>query len=320
MFPQYSSHTPAASAPTHVAQPPSAVQTAALTPRPRRAPRTAFTVLELLIAISIMVMIIGAMGALTSAVRSGSDYCADRARATEHARVILDRIVRTVDEATANEHFPGFIVLSDTIGAYNYPDTLVVWHPDPQVLAANPSRLSLDDPNRLPYYDELVVICPNPGASHQLVEIRSRSTACLSSNAADWPTDIASFKSHMVLDTDVLSGTNLAEVTYPAVTLTDLLRTCTVSQSGSATRGAVRFQARLRPSDTEWNTTTVAWEALPWTQGIYGPTTGLRQAWLRTDLQLVSSAAIGNTADATQIIPFFGSAAVYYTMHKEQRP
>lgn len=288
--------------------------------RRRPCARAGMTILELLIGISIMVMIVGSLGALASAIRSSADYGSTRATAIEHARVILERINRMVGEATANRKFPGFVVLADSVGGYRYPETLVIWHPDPQVLAANPSRARLDDPNRLPYYDELIVICPNPSAPNQLVEIRSTSNTQLNSSAANWPADIALFKTSMVLDTNVLSGGNPGSATYQAVTLTGLLRKCPLSSSSSVFRGAIRFESRLRPSDEDWNNTGIAWSALPWVQGVFSPTTGLRQAWLRTELQLVPESTATGTTGARQVMPFVGSAALYYSMRKDPRP
>jgi len=287
--------------------------------RARCAGRAGLTVLELLIGISIMVMIVGALGALARAVQSSADYSTSRATAVEHARVVLERITRIVSEATANERFPGFIVLADTVGSYRYPDTLVIWHPEAQTLAANPSRLPLDDPNRLPYFDELVVICPNPTAPSQLIEIRSTNTTCLSSTASNWASQIAVFKTSRVLDTNVLSGSGGTLASYPAVTLTGLLRTCAVTGSAGTTRGAVRFEARLRPSESDWSNTSIAWTALPWVQGIFSATTGLRQAWLRIEVQLVPPEEVASNAGTIQPIPFYGSAAVYYQMRKERR-
>ena len=55
-------------------------------------------------------------------------------------------------------------------------------------------------------------------------------------------------------------------------------------------RGAARFETRLRPSDTDWanyKAGSVTWMNLPWVQGIYGSQAGLRQVWVRMELQFV---------------------------------
>lgn len=91
-------------------------------------------------------------------------------------------------------------------------------------------------------------------------------------------------------------------------------------------RAALRFHVRLRPSDEQWETYQIEpdeetkrdlWKGLAWAQGIYGDQTGLRQVSLRIELQLMpgeESAATGR--EAQQAIPFLGSAALYYEMHR----
>ncbi len=102
------------------------------------------------------------------------------------------------------------------------------------------------------------------------------------------------------------------------VTLTDLMRTCPITDgTGSTRRGAIRFETELRPTDDQWaayRNGTLAWEDLPWVQGNYGARSGLRQAWVRIELQLVPSEGDAMAADSA--IPFLGSAAVYYRLQQ----
>ena len=83
-------------------------------------------------------------------------------------------------------------------------------------------------------------------------------------------------------------------------------------------RGAARFETRLRPSDTDWanyKAGSVTWMNLPWVQGIYGSQAGLRQVWVRMELQFVPGVDwIESNSAAVQAIPFFGSAALYYNL------
>lgn len=263
-----------------------------------------------------MLMLVGSLGALANAVQSSADYSAGRATASEQAHVILERIARTVSEATANEKFPGIAVVATTVGSYRYPDALVVWHPEPSVLAAYPARLPLTDPARLPYYDELVIYTPDPQNAGRLLEIRSTAATQLSSDSSTWSAVVTAFRNGRVLDTNVFTGTGGGTGSYPAVTLTESLRSCVPSGASGTTRGALRFESRLRPSNGLWNDTTIPWEQLPWVQGVFGPQVGLRQAWVRIELQLVCPRASGSP----EAIPFFGSAALYYPMYKARRP
>jgi type II secretory pathway pseudopilin PulG len=257
------------------------------------------TLLELLIAMSVVAMVVGTLGALANGVQQAYEYNEGQGAATQHARVVLDRITRAVNEATANEQFPGFIILADTAGPWQFPDTLVVWHP------SGPPA----DPKGLPRFNELAIYCPHASAPNNLVEITVPSDTRIVppvSNQAQWATEIQAIKQNTA-----------AQV----VTLTDLLRTCLANTTAPLKwRGAVRFARRLNPSDSQWaqyKSGNLAWQDLYWVQGLYGAQTGLRQAHLRIELQLMPGKGwVANNPATQRAITFFGSAAVYYTMHR----
>ena len=264
----------------------------------RSTDRRAMTLLELLIAMTVSVMVVGAMGALARTVQQGFEYSEGYGIATQHARVALDRIALNVCNATANDQFPGCIVAAETVGSYAYPDTLVIWRPSGT--AANASGL--------PLYSELVIYCPNPAAPNQLVEMTAPSdtrTVPALTETTKWLSELDSLKKAS---------------TTKIVLLSALLRTCSTStSSGSASlRGAARFETRLRPSGTDWTNYkagSVTWMNLPWVQGIYGPSAGLRQVWVRMELQFTPGIDwIESNTTAAQAIPFVGSAALYYTL------
>ncbi len=288
-------------------------------------PRSGLTLLELLIGMSVMVMIMGALGGLASAVRSVAAYSEGRALATQHGRVAIERITRTVEEAVANERFPGFIVLDAQEGEWRFPDTLVVWHPEAGVLSAHPERKPLDHPERLPYHDELVVFCPHPDEPNRLIEIHSGRDVAIRGHfdALDvLRAEIQVFKASMKLDAEVLLGGTGGSVDYPAYTLTERMRTAVAGDSASSgTLGAVRFESLLRPGHNEWKNSDIAWELLGWAQGMCGAKTAVRQARLRVELQLTAADVeepMGGSGP--DVVAFFGSAALYYPMHKERRP
>lgn len=253
--------------------------------------------MELVIALSIMVMVVGTLGGITRAIQLGFEYNEGHGAATQHARVVMERITRMAREATANERFPGFIVLADRVDSWRFPDTLVVWHPD------GPAAV----PEGLPQLNELVIYCPNPNDPGTLVEITTDQAGALSDNEDNWASQIEAIK-----------DSQASQVT----TLTGLLRTSPVRNSEDRQlRGAVRFEALLRPSADEWADAGLSWDELPWVQGTYGSKTGLRQAWLRIELQLMTGEPpAAGTADRRQAIPFLGSAALYFRMDKDQRP
>jgi hypothetical protein len=257
------------------------------------------TFVELLIAMTIMALVVGTLEMLAVAVHSAYGYNEAHSVATQHARVVLDRVCRIAGEAKANEQFPGFIVLSTTVGSTSCPDTLVVWHP---------SGAAADSAG-LPRFNELVVYCPSPRQPNQLLEITVTGDARIvpsPSNASSWAAEIAAIKQ---------SATNTQ------VVLTDLLQTCSTSASASSNvRGAVRFVTRLLPSDAsyaQYKAGTATWQSLPWVQGNYGAQAGLRQAWLRAELQVMPEAdVLGANPSELQALPYFASVAVYYMLGK----
>lgn len=258
----------------------------------RRPHISGLTLLEVLLALSVVAMVAVALLGLSRAVAIGSAYSEGIGLTTQHARVLLERMTRTVREATANANFPGFIVVPDQVGSWRFPDTLVVWHPE-----SAPA-----DSTGWPLFSELVIYCPHPQEPGWLMEIRvpedTRPVPTLASLGV-WQAELASIK---------------ASAAATAVRLTDRVRICTAPELGnSIQRGAVRFEARYRPSLDEWTAYkagTTAWNALTWPQSLYGPNTGLRQAWLRIEVQLVT----GQHSPEQAGYPFFGSAALYYPL------
>lgn len=258
------------------------------------------TLLELMIATTILLMVVGALGGLARTAQQGFEYSEGYGAATQHARVVLDRIAQNACQAKANDQFPGCLVVAETVDTYRYPDTLVIWRPSGA--AANPTGL--------PCYNELVIYCPSPGAANQLVEITAPTdtrTVPAVDNASAWQTELATLKKAS---------------TSKSVVLSTLLHTCATSTTGGSTsssmRGAARFETRLRPSAADWasyKAGTVTWMNLPWVQGVYGTQAGLRQTWVRMELQLVPGVdwAASNLA-AASAVPFFGSAALYYNL------
>ena len=94
-----------------------------------RPTRWAFTMVELLMAMTVMVIISGAVASLASAVYTNNDYSQGVAIATQHGRVTLERIGQTVRSATSSETFPGCAVV-DLVSGCHITETLVVWHPN----------------------------------------------------------------------------------------------------------------------------------------------------------------------------------------------
>ena len=273
-------------------------QASSLTPHPSRLKplrRRGFTLIELLMASAVTTIILGSLGVLAMTVQTGSDYSHKQSLATQHARVTLGRIQRAVQDAAATTDSPGVAVLAEMEGTWRFPDTLVVWKSD-----AN------DDD--LPQVNELVVYCPNPKAINELLEITDEADV---SNAP------------ALSDTGALAAVVAAlkaDAGNRKTVLTTMLRTAAVDGAGVTRRAAVRFEEELRPSAAQWKDYRdgiITWEDLAWVQGIHGSTSGLRQTWVRYELQLVPGDGDGDeTAQDQRVVAFFGSAALYHQLEK----
>jgi hypothetical protein len=252
---------------------------------------------ELLAVSAILLMMAGTLGSLAMSVQNTSQYQFSRGVALQHGQVTLVRLRRTIEAATANNSFPGFAVFAERVGADTFPETLVVWRPAAAAV----------DPNGMPRINELIVYTPNPSALNELLEITKPLDLRVAPSLADanaWQQELNSFRTSSDAQ---------------RVVVTDLLRVAAVRNgAGPVTaRAALRFEAVRRPSATQWGAFlggTVAWESLPWVQGIYSQNVGLCQSRCRIELQLRPGDTTDNHRDLA--IPFFGSAAVYFSLTK----
>jgi len=261
---------------------------------PLPARRCGLTLTELLIASTIMAILVAGMGSLVTAVHGTNAYCRGQAVAAQHARVTLDRIDRAMRQATASGEFPGCIVVTETIGGFDFPDTLVVWSP-----TANSAT-----PAGLPRVNELALYCPDPLAPNALVEIRSPSNANACPAVADeaaWATLVAGIK---------------ASADSVQVQLTDRLRTANISGGGTGDlRGCVRFAVLMTPSASQWSQYrggTRAWKDIAWPLDYYSTRTGMRRVACQSELQILP----GDATDGQTAAPFFGSSTLTYELSR----
>ncbi len=257
------------------------------------------TLVELLIAMAIMGTMAAMVAGLSQAATSGWQYGQGHADATQHARVALERIARTVREAWATPDFPGCAISSSNVGSWRFPDTLVVWSP-------NGLPVNVAGP---PLVNECVFYCPDPVNPQQLVEIRAPTdtrTIPLGSelSLSTWQTEIAAIK---------------IAPSSTKVVLTDLLRT-SENAIGLLKRGAIRFERELRPSESEWTAyqgTTISWTDMSWPQDLFGSTSGTRHVWIRVELQLMPGyETLARDPAGQQAVVFFDSADLIYTLSK----
>jgi prepilin-type N-terminal cleavage/methylation domain-containing protein len=257
--------------------------------------RRGLTLIELLFSIAIMSVMAVALSMMMRAVEISTEYSQGYGTATQHARVTLDRLDRALNQAYASGTYCGAWATQTTVGSYTFPDTLVVWRP-------SGSPANSQGP---PLAKELEIFCPDPAATNHLVEI----TVPSDSSTMPSPTSTATFKTYIDgLKTE--SGVN-------KVLLTDLLHTASVTGAAQA-MAAVRFVVQCNPTDANWSSYQsggTTFTNLPWAQSICSANTGMRQVWVRTELQLMPYGQwlVTNTA-AEQAVPYFGSSAFYYEM------
>src|SRR5581483_1044949 len=244
----------------------------------------------------------GAMSMLASSVQQGAVYNEGRGASLQHARVVFDRINRMVNSATTAPTHPGVGVVVTTSGSNLYPDTLIVWTPP----GGTPTN-----PNGPPLVKECTIYCPDPITPSQLVEITA-------------PNDSSTLPLDSTLNTTAGQAQVAAIKTASSSTktlLTDLLRTGNVSTSSNGStsvRGAVRFNLDLHPSAANYSSYLAGastWISLPWPQGMYSSTFGLRQVYLRTELQLMPKNYRGQQDTSGSLpVPFYNSNTLSYMM------
>ncbi|MCH8046534.1 MAG: prepilin-type N-terminal cleavage/methylation domain-containing protein [Planctomycetes bacterium] len=263
--------------------------------------RRGLTLIELLSAMMIMTMIVGTLGAMAKAVYVSSEYGQGHAATSQHARVAMHRIGRAVRGAYASGPYPGVRVIDQRVSTWRFADTLLVWRPRKTPSTPTGEPYNADGP---PRFNEIVIFCPDPDEPHKLIEL----TAADSDTRELSPATLAS-------DIDALKRSNSSK----KVVLSDLLHTAALD-SDSKQRGAVRFEVRVTPTKQQWDdfkAKKLAWGDLPWVQGVYSSKTGLRQVWVRIEMQLTPAAAAA-VSEKEQLppVPYFGSAALYYEMNK----
>lgn len=270
----------------------------------RAAGRAGLTLLELMLAMTVSTILVGALSVLASATRQTATFSEGQAGALQHSQVILDRINRFVGQAYATETYPGVVVLDETVSSNRYPDTLVIWSP------ADGTPANAAGP---PLVRELTIIGPDPTNPRRLMEFTAPSDGrTVQLNEASLNTTAGR---------SLIQSIKTASTTTKTV-LTPLVRIASTSHgNGGNQRAALRFECELHPTAAEitaFRNGTLAWEDVAWPQGLVSSHAGLRQVWLRTELQLMSqdySDAGVAPADAVPL-PFLGSATLYYSLTK----
>ncbi|GIW92503.1 MAG: hypothetical protein KatS3mg110_0544 [Pirellulaceae bacterium] len=258
-------------------------------PRRARQRRLGVTLVELLIASTVMALIIGALATMATGLRTQQECSQQYTLAMMHARTALSRIEQNCRAAYANAKFPGFVAFAELVGTDSYPDCLVIWRPQ-----GNPAK-----PTGLPLWNEVVIYGWNPNKPNELLEIRVPND---SSPVPDL-TQVSAWLSRLAA---LRAGTGSSRVV-----VTDRLRVAQPRSAPGNLRGVIRFEAVLQPSDTQWTSWKagqLAWTDMSWPRDLYGLSYGVRQNLCRVELQIRPA----GSDDPQSAFVFFGSAYLYY--------
>jgi hypothetical protein len=250
---------------------------------------------ELMIGITVLTMIASAIGTLAMLIQDTNTLNRGNTAALQHARVVFDRLDRTLQGCQFNFQFPGCIVVNWTVGTNSYPDTLVVWSPQ-----GAPA-----DPTGLPRRHELIVYTPGKDNPSILEEVTDRTgpttTVPASSDQAGWRTMVTNM---------------INSPTAKRIPLTSLLRTGVPLGGTGQSHGMVRFRTALAPTETDlayYNANNMAWGNMSWPLNTYGQEYGVAQRVCFVELQLVPQGEVSSSGNA---IPFFWSVSVQRTVKR----
>ncbi len=258
---------------------------------PRRLPRRALTLLEILIAMGIAAMIMAATATLVKTSQDAFVANTSQARILQSGRLFLTRVRRLFAESFANELFPGARVIAQASPSGVFPDCLVIWHP------GGPP----ESPDSLPRLKELIFFYPNPRRPNEILEV----TVPHLGNPAPAYEDDTAWQS-------VLASVKLDPL-RKSITWCDQLRSVAIDGSR---RGMLRFAIRMRPTSQEWLDTAASWESLAWPQGMFSPQTGIRYVRLGIELQIQTDE---KDTSANGAVPLLASASRKYVLRAERR-
>ncbi len=256
---------------------------------------TAFTLVEMLVAIALTGLIVVGIATLAQLAEDSFATGQGSSETIQIARTCFQQMETALNAAWGNEVFPGVLVVPRSVSGTQFPETLVVWCP----ITGQPRN-----PEGLPCLDEIVVFSPSNSRPNELRKYRpsnNSSTVPSPSNIPAWQSLINGIQSQSPAQSQLL---------------TDRLRTFTVN---NVALGAIRFRVEVAPSDSEWNNSSVTWSTLSWPQGLYGPNRGVRRVSVHTEMQLRKSTNSQISQEEAGCC-FWHSYAYFYTVRKEKRP
>ncbi len=267
-------------------------------------PRRGFTLVELMMGMTITAMLAVVLGGLINAVQTASDHTKGQQTANTQGRVAIERVKYMVSQAgvyqlSGQPTRHGIEVVNHNISVIDFPDVLVVWSG-----GRGGGMVEAGVLNRLPQVNELVIFAADPTDPERLVEITIPSDSSgIDFDDSDFSDDIltliSSIDAEMVLLCDRIRATRFSKW---RARLPDLAN--------------IRFELSVTPSDDEIAAAVPGsddWNGLMWAQGIVSGDSGMRQVTLRTEFQVQPNENIpADTYLSSIAIPNFGSASYRY--------
>ena len=252
------------------------------------------TLVELMVAASVMSLVAVTLGGLVQAVDTSRTYISGMQLASSQGQFAVDRIKSAVQRSGTYRIGSGSTVVgAAVVWSEDRPEILAVWTGGREASLSYGPTL-----NRLPQAKELVIYAPDPDAPHRLVEIAIPSaTGTIDFANSSFETQIR----------------QLIAISEPdeRVTLCDRVR---IATDGLDEAAALRFETELTPDSGVLSTTapgTGDWRSLNWYSGISSSSAGLRHLLVRIEIQILTDGTPGDPASSIAM-PVFGATSRRY--------
>ena len=268
-----------------------------------------FTLVELLLAMSITSMVAVAISGLSYAVHTAWRHVQESEEIQLQAQAALERVQFMINECgvyqtSGQPTVLGLAAVSHGWYMFELPDTLVVWSG-----GREGGRAARGVVERLPRIDELVVYSVDPDDPQRMVEFTFPTlTSSIDFQGANFESTILG-----LLSSDAAEKTRLCD----RLRVSEL----TPSDGTDTAYGNLQFTLTFTPSDGEIASATPgssAWRDLMWSQSVCTGTTGLRQAtvWIELIAEPAENPEVTPQSwmsESTSTgVPFFASQSYRY--------
>jgi hypothetical protein len=252
------------------------------------------TLVELMVAASVMSLVAVTLGGLVQAVDTARGYINSMQLASFQGQFAIDRVKSAV-QRSGTYRLGSSSTVAGVAAIWNSdrPDTLVVWTGGREESLSDQGTL-----NRLPLANEIAIYTPDPDGAERLVEIVVPSASGTIDFAA------SNFETRV---RQLIANSDPDE----RVTLCDRVR---VAANNTDRVAALRFEIEQTPDSGAIATTapgTVNWRSLQWYGGISSSSAGLRHILVRIEIQVLTDGTPGDPASEIAM-PVFGSASRRY--------